>query len=416
MSKQKDIELLRGLAYRVKEIAEDPVHERRRERWYAHNRLEKGKPLIFCSPEGSWDELVPVDKLQIEDRFLRGWERDLRIRIYSYEHFDDDQVTDDIFSVGYSVKNTGWGASPEIMRTDETKGAYRWDPPIKDPEDLAKLRYPEVTADKEATEHNLEIAHEIFDGILNVRLCGRYWWSLGIIGEWAMLRGLEQMMVDMIDRPEFMHRAMRFIMEGKLRWLQSLEDQSLLCLNSANDYVGSGGFGFTHELPAGDFDGNHVRTKDMWGFGEAQEISGISPAMHDEFVLRYQIPILERFGLNCYGCCEPLDRKFDIVKKVPNLRRISISPWCDREIAAEELQDNYVYSWKPHPADLAAVKFNPEKVRAYIRETLEISDGCIVEIVLKDTHTCNNEPRRFDQWVSIAQEEATRFAERKGYK
>jgi len=414
VTRRKDVELLRELAYRIKEIASDPVQEERRRRWYAHNRLERGKPLVFCSPEGSWDELVPEGGLRAEDPLLRRWERELRMRIYSFEHFNDDQVTDDTFKVGYVCTNTGWGAQPEIIRTGEVKGAYRWDPPIKDPEDLDKLHPPELIVDKEATRRNLEIAHDIFDGILEVRLCGRYWWTLGLIGEWSMLRGLEQIMIDMIERPEFMHRAMRFLMEGKLRWLQSLEDRGLLCLNNGNDYVGSGGFGFTDELPAEDFDGEHVRMKDMWGFAEAQEVSGISPAMHDEFVLRYQIPILERFGLNCYGCCEPLHEKFDIVKKIPRLRRISISPWCDRKIAAEELEDKYIYSWKPHPGDIAAVKFNPDKVRAYIRETLEIADGCIVEMVLKDTHTCNNEPWRFDRWVSIAQEEATRFAESKG--
>ena len=97
------------------------------------------------------------------------------------------------------------------------------------------------------------------------------------------------------------------------------------------------------------------------------------------------LPLLDLFGLNCYGFCEPLHNKFDVVKKVPRLRRISISPWCDRAIAAEALQDQYVYSWKPTPADIAAVTFDPEHVRAYIRETLDIARGCIVEIVLKDT-------------------------------
>jgi hypothetical protein len=147
----------------------------------------------------------------------------------------------------------------------------------------------------------------------------------------------------------------------------------------------------------------------MWGFAEAQEISGVSPAMHEEFVLQYQIPLLERFGLNCYGCCEPLHHKLSIVKKVPRLRRISISPWCDRKIAAEELQNRYIYSWKPNPADIAAVRFDPDRVRAYIRETLEITRGCVVEIILKDTHTCCNEPQRFDMWTRIAREEVDRL-------
>ena len=38
------------------------------------------------------------------------------------------------------------------------------------------------------------------------------------------------------------------------------------------------------------------------------------------------------------------------MKKIGNLRRVSVSPWCDVTIAAEELEDNYVLSWKPNPA------------------------------------------------------------------
>jgi hypothetical protein len=43
---------------------------------------------------------------------------------------------------------------------------------------------------------------------------------------------------------------------------------------------------------------------------------------------------------------------------------------------------------------------------------LEITRGCVVEMALKDTHTCNNEPQRFDEWTRIAQEETQRAADR----
>jgi hypothetical protein len=34
-----------------------------------------------------------------------------------------------------------------------------------------------------------------------------------------------------------------------------------------------------------------------------------------------------------------------------------------------------------------------------------------LEIILKDTHTCNHQPVRFDRWTQIAMEEAQRSAE-----
>jgi hypothetical protein len=48
---------------------------------------------------------------------------------------------------------------------------------------------------------------------------------------------------------------MNFLAEGRLRWLKQLKGLGVLSLNNGNHYVGSGGFGFTNELPAQDFNG-----------------------------------------------------------------------------------------------------------------------------------------------------------------
>ncbi len=405
-----DTAILRGLAQRVAEAATHPEQKERERRWYATNALRPLRPVVFCSPEGAWEELLPVSGCACDDPLARAWERSLRMRLYAWERFDDDAVLDDRFPVNYVYEDSGWGLEPQKTFSDQARGAYRWSGALADDDDLSRLHYPQVSADQTATQERLDLAHHVFDGLLAVELQGRFWWSTALIGELAQLRGLEQVMLDMCERPAWVHRAMRYLMEGRLQWLDNLQLRGLLALNNGNDYVGSGGFGWTDELPAPAFDGARVRTQDMWGFAEAQEITGVSPAMHDEFVLQYQIPLLERFGLNCYGCCEPLHHKFELLKKVPRLRRISISPWCDRRVAAEALEDNYVYSWKPHPGYLADVVFSPEAVRSYIREALDESRGCVVEIVLKDTHTCNGEPERFDTWTRIAKEEAERYS------
>jgi hypothetical protein len=406
---ERDKQILRELAKRVAEIASDEKQEEKRQLWYAHNSLKPVRPMVLCFPEGAWDELLPQSVLECQDPLARSWEWSLRARIYIAEHFCTDEVIGNTFSVGYVYSDTGWGRSPSYIRSEAYKGAYKWDPPIKSYEDLQTLHYPEVQIDFQETERRLSLAHEIFDGILEVQLRTSFWWSMGLIGELALLRGLDQVMIDMCEAPEFVHSAMNFLAEGRLRWLKQLEELGVLSLNNGNHYVGSGGFGFTNELPAPDFNGK-VRLKDMWGFAEAQEAVGISPMMFDEFVLSYQVRILEHFGLNCYGCCEPVHNWLDLlIAKVPRLRRVSVSPWCDRKIAAEKLGDKFIYSWKPHPICVSGTTFDPDWIRRYIRETLEIAKGCVVEIILKDTHTCHNQPWRFDVWTKIAMEEAERF-------
>lgn len=129
----------------------------------------------------------------------------------------------------------------------------------------------------------------------------------------------------------------------------------------------------------------------------------VSPEAHAEFILPYEKRLLEPFGLNGYGCCEDLTNKLDYVFTIPNLRRISISPFADVDKCAEKLQKNYIFSWKPHPTYLVG-NFDSKKTREYIKHTLDVTKDCVIEMILKDTHTCENHPERFTQWTDIAQD------------
>jgi hypothetical protein len=253
----------------------------------------------------------------------------------------------------------------------------------------------------------MEQAQDLLGDLLTVRLRNGWWWSLGLTNTVIKLRGLERMMLDMFDHPEELHHLMGFIRDGNLARLDWLESHALLSLNTNGAYVGSGGFGWTRELPQPDFSGQ-VRTKDMWGFCESQETVGVSPNMFAEFVLPYQLSILERFGLNCYGCCEPLDKRWPFIKQIPRLRRVSISPWSNREKMAEVLGANYIFSMKPTPTDIAMETFDEDRIRTGLQKDLRITRGCRVEVIMKDNHTIRHDPSRVIRWVQIARQEAER--------
>ncbi|MBI1925382.1 hypothetical protein HYR99_14165 [Candidatus Poribacteria bacterium] len=89
--------------------------------------------------------------------------------------------------------------------------------------------------------------------------------------------------------------------------------------------------------------------------------------------------------------------------QIPNIRRISIAPFADVDACAEKLQANYIFSWKPKPSYLVGT-FDDEKVRAYIKHTLDVTQNCVIEMILKDTHTCENHPERFTRWTAIARD------------
>lgn len=406
----KDQEIIRFLANRVRELADLPEQEEKRKLWYRHNALEKTRPVIFCDPENGWNEIIRPQDLQCQGELAREWEITLRKEIFWGESMGDDKVIDACFNVPYVYTENGWGLQEKIIKTED-KGSYRWDPPLKDFKDMDRLHFPQVKVDNQASQTLLELAEETFDRILTVRRRTTWWWTLGMTWTLVNLRGLSQVMFDMHDYPRELHRLMAFLRDGHLAKLDFLEENGLLSLNNDNTYVGSGGFGFTHELPQADFDETRVRTRDMWGFAESQETAHVSPEMFAEFIFPYQYPILDRFGLNCYGCCEPLHLRWQTVKKFPRLRRISVSPWADWEKMAEYLGDNYIYSLKPLPASLANPVIDEGYIRSELRRAMEITKNCRVEVIMKDNHTLGENPQNVIRWCQIAQEEAEKIGE-----
>lgn len=139
-------------------------------------------------------------------------------------------------------------------------------------------------------------------------------------------------------------------------------------------------------------------------FSMAQMFSSVSPDMLDEFEIEPCMPIFERFGLVYYGCCEPLDKRLDLVRKIPNLRKISMSPWVDVEHGAEQIGSDYVFSRKPSPALLGSTSFDEKAVRKDLEASVEACErhGCPLEIILKDLSTVYHQPQRLFDWARIA--------------
>ncbi len=401
--------ILRELAQRVAEIAELPVMAERRALWTRHNSLRACRPMILVFPEGSWRELLPQDVLQCESDEARGLEWDFRARIYSFEHFQSDNVLEKEVLVSKVIRNTGWGLQARHHDSTAARGAWAFDPVIKTPADLQQLRFPEVSYDEPATLAHLARMQELFGGILDVKLKGITHISFHLMSLYTGLRGLAEVMEDMYAEPEMLHDAMAFLEAGHRRLVQQYIDLNLFSLNNDNTYHSSGGNGFTDTLPAPGFDPARVRPCDMWASAEAQEMAQVSPAMHAEFILPYEKRLLEPFGLTGYGCCEDLTHKLDDVLTIPHIRRISISPWADVDACAEKLQDKYIFSWKPHPAHLVG-DFDADFVRGYLRHAIEAAGAGRLEMILKDTHTCEGHPERFDQWSQIARELVEEYA------
>ena len=213
--------------------------------------------------------------------------------------------------------------------------------------------------------------------------------------------GVENALYTIVDQPELMHGLVGRMTDGYLSALDQLEEQGLLC--GPQSLVHCTG-AFTDDLPAEGYDPDRVRTKDLWTFGLAQMFSTVSPAMFKEYEVDYVSRICERFGLVYYGCCDPLDQKMDEVRMIPNVRKVSMSPWVDEERGAAEIGGEFVYSRKPTPALLAEERFDSVRVREHLQASVDVCEkhGCPLELILKDISTVRYEPERLFQWAEIA--------------
>jgi hypothetical protein len=408
-----DARRLRGLARRVDEIARLPVMQKRRADWVAHNDLTLKRPLTVVFPEGSWRELLPEAEIRCEGERARRIERELRMRLIAHELIDDDSVVERTFKVhkiidglpgGTIDLDVDWGVplgrKPSGIGEE---GAFAFSAALEEPADLRKLRVPRLKYREDQTLRDLDEVGAVLGDILDVKLVGVDQISFHIMYFYTGFRGLEAMLYDLYDQPELAHQIVKFFADGYHAIVDQCLEQNLFSLNADGTYQGTGGFGNTDALPAPGFDGATVRTRDLWASAEAQEMAPVSPAQTEEFAIAYERRLLSRFGLSAYGCCEGLHDKLTYVKKIPGLRRISISPFADIWRCAEQLKGDYIYSWKPNPVLVSGPTFDEDRIRRYLDDAMRAfcRHGCVPEMILADTHTICRQPERFTRWVRL---------------
>ncbi len=405
----QDKHTLRDLAHQVAEIAALPAQQETIDLWKALNDLHPVRPMVLID-QIPWHEM-DVDRelaLRTEDPFCQAIETRLRRTLYLWRHMRVDMIVEPFVDIPKAIHGAHLGIRPiedrAVLDPDNDVVGHYYIDQLQTESDLEKIQMPSVWHDEAATAEAEAKAREIFDDILEVRMQGLH----PTFAVWDRLvewHGVENALLDLADRPDFIHTMMERITTGYLSMLDQLEAQGLLGYPQSLIHCTGA---YTDELPAPGYDPGHVRAKDLWTCGMAQIFVSVSPKMHQAFELDYARRWYERFGLVYYGCCEPLDNKIHIVRQIPNLRKISMSPWVDLERGAERIGSDFVFSRKPSPALVAGDTLNEDAIRKDLEETRDACAryGCPLEFILKDISTVRYEPQRLWQWADIAMEVA----------
>jgi len=410
MSPSRDAGIVRELAKQYAEIAAKPVQDERRDLWRRHNSLERTLPPVYVRWLAAWHE-APESRLKCEDPFWQGHERFLRQMIFQ-DTIGDDYIIEPWITQRATLvtpKEGSWGVEVKHIPSPDKEGSWLFDPPLKELDDIDRLAQIQHVVDEDDTRRNVDrLSEAVGDALeVNVERCPHYtMWLADISYAMAQLRGLEQAMWDMMDNKEWLHRLAAYLRDGALRTHEQAEAAGDWGLSSHQNQAMS----YAKELP--DPKANHrgVSRGQLWNFVAAQEMTLVSPAQHEEFIFNYQKPIAEKFGLVAYGCCEDLTNKIDMVRKLPNLRRIAVTPVANPKRCAEQIGRDYVISWRPNPAQMICCGFDRDQVKRVVKQAMEDMKGCCVDITLKDVQTVCNRPQDLKEWVKVVRAVSDSYA------
>lgn len=401
---KKDEMILRGLAERYAEICSDPDQDVRRDLWRRHNSLERTRPLIYVRAF-AWSEMEE-SVCSCRDPFLRRYEDFFRNRLF-WNTFGDDSIFEPWVTVEAVKICTGWGVKVDKRYSNEPRGSFKVDYPLRNPEDIEKLRFPRHGIDEKATAARAERLQDVIGDIITIdvdRGPAYRMWSGDLSTDLGYLRGIENFMLDMSDNPKWLHRLVAFMSDGVLASHDQAEEAGDWGLSAHQNQA----MPYAKELVDPRPNTIGVGRGDLWGYMAAQEFTGVSPAMHEEFLLRYQLPILSKFGLSAYGCCEDLTEKIDMLRRIPNLRRIAVSPFADVRRCAEQIGTDYVLSYRPSPTDMVGYGFDENRIRGILKDDFAACGECHFDVTLKDVETVQDDPRRIGRWVEITRQEIDR--------
>ena len=323
-----------------------------------------------------WANIIGFDVVEFYNNPDCYLENTLRVAIYRHEHFPDCTPAGKGIGIwlGTTLESTLFGA-----KTIYTPNASPWldrDAVIADESDLAKIPMPDFY-----TSGLMPMAHRYYERIKEL-LPADFTvtfpeWGRGPWGVAFHIRLIENLAMDLIDRPAFVHRLMRFVTDARKQWW--LERCNFLgaSLEPANLY------------------NDEVNCPTM------------SPAQYKEFVLPYEQELSEfHGGIGYWHSCGDTTQLVELVDRIPNLSMFHVGPWTNLRRVVEVFGDR-------HPLEIC---LNPlpdvqmataERMRDRLEEIRAICGGISYTVRadgLQNLQGKDFEVEQIKRWCEAAQE------------
>jgi hypothetical protein len=402
----KDRQRLRDLARQLCEIAHGEAMIKTRELWNSHSACRGERPMIRIELDTFASEIIsPLQ--ECEDEHARKLEWQLLSQYVNPVLFGDDSIMRDYFAVKTVTFFKAFDIDVQIEYANDGIG-HHFVPSIKDLEsDYHKIKPSTFGIDKSATNAHIEFINDIIGDIMPARLTGSSMYAVPT-QDIVHIMSMVDIYTAMVECPDLFIKMMDGLADDYVAYFNYLSKQGVLLPTIGDEELGQGTYCFTNELPDKILADELLTSKSIWGFADSQETVGISETMFRELVFPAYSKITQQYGLLSYGCCEPVHRIWDsCLSHLPNLRKISISPWCDEEFMGERLSStNIIYHRKPDATFLGVGSvLDEDSFRANIRKTLDCAKDCTIEFTQRDVYTVNHDVSKVKRCVEIIKEE-----------
>ena len=406
-STEHDRQVLRDLAKQYKDVCESDRNMSGRELWRRHNSLQETRPIVIVSSfwctRGEIRQILDANQTE-EFGDVEDW---LKLQIWQGSFVNDDTVLNPWFTVAAPRQRPEaglWGIERDVVRDSASLG-WRCLPVIRTFADLEVLEatpHKVLEKDCERTRQLREIFGDILPVHENRSTIYPMWGGTDLSEAAGALFGLEELLFLLYDKPDLVHAFMVFTRDAIIQNLKEGEAAGDWSTAEHNNYRMPP---FVEDLPDPSPNSHGAQLSDLWFFTHAQEFEGVGREQHEEFLLNYQMEITSLFGLVNYGCCETLDHKIDMLRQIPNLRRIGIGPNAGVKRSGEAIGQDYVLSWRPSPT-MVGPGYTLEHCRDVVRQGFKDSRGSHIELMLKEMMTIENDPQRLIDFADMAVAEA----------
>jgi len=304
----------------------------------------KSKPFIAVGIEHpiGWVELFGYDiDLYFNDPYFYI-EQTLLQNLWQFENIEDDtSIVPGINAwLGYYTEYTFFGMNVKYNK----KGVpiIQEDHPLTNDPDLSLLKPVDFLSSgwmQRALKWNEEINRILKDRLF----VGFIIWNRGCLDLAIQLRGYDNLMTDIVERPEFVHDLLKFITRERIRWWDSYYKY------------------FNKDI-------SPTQIGDDW-----LNIPFITPQFFDEFVLPCYLDMERYHGgieyLHSCGNQTPIQKS---LLKIKSLDTLEVSPWSDLTQSLHNIPEEKHLQINLHPNDvLYEDKKEIEKKLRFIADSCE---------------------------------------------